>query len=95
MGSDGMWWDAVGSRGPRPMELLLGRLCDASRTVADFILNSAKILLSSGKDTKKGPRDRMRSGQFKTDSKSVARKGVWVQVPPPVLLTSKRVAIVR
>jgi hypothetical protein len=27
----------------------------------------------------------MRWGQFKSDSKSVARKGVWVQVPPPVL----------
>ena len=25
-----------------------------------------------------------------TDSKSVARKGVWVQVPPPVLWLAKK-----
>ena len=86
MGSGGMWWDGVGSRGPRPMEVLLGRLCDASRTVADFASDEPKILLSFGKNPKSRPRVRVRSGQFKSDSKSVARKGVWVQVPPPVFV---------
>ena len=28
----------------------------------------------------------MRYDQFKSDSKSVARKGVWVQVPPPAFV---------
>ena len=33
-----------------------------------------------------------RSGEMAdaTDSKSVARKGVWVQVPPPVLLLQRK-----